>query len=110
MGKKLENPRGDEFTRLVALELKGKVASQEWTMTQLSEATGHAPATLSNWFTNRRPLPLGVALTICETIDASLTEIVERAYKRLAPPDASYSTADTYVRDYSEAAHHRNTE
>lgn len=82
MGRKIQNDDGEMFTGLLALELRGQLASHSMTIRDAAKLLGHSRPTLSNWLNNKVPIPVSVAFRLCELVGTPLSEVVDRAYAR----------------------------
>ncbi len=102
---------GKTFAHLVATELKGAITARGFTVAQVCEQIGTYPTTFSRYFAGKRSMTLDTFYAVCAVIGIEPAEIADRATKRMeTETPATYSTKDTYVRDYTEAARNRNTE
>lgn len=76
--------RAEEFSRYVALELKGRIIAQGFTAKAVASGINRPAATLNRWLNNKLPLPLAVLCEAAEFIGVSPSDIVSLAYDRLS--------------------------
>lgn len=77
--------RADDFARFVGLELKGRIVSRGFTAQHVARAGGRSPAAFSRWLNGKVEIPLAVLCESCEIIGVDPREVVDAAYRRLAP-------------------------
>lgn len=76
--------RGEEFSKFVALELKGRIIAQGFTAKAVAAGIGKPAATLNRWLNNKLPLPISILCEVAEFIGVFPADIVSLAYDRLA--------------------------
>lgn len=75
--------RGDRFAELVALELRGAMASRGFVAQHVASRIGIHSVSLSRYLNGHRVMPSSVVSTVAEVIGVEPQEIVGRAYERL---------------------------
>ncbi|WP_158609491.1 helix-turn-helix domain-containing protein [Cellulomonas triticagri] len=89
--------RAEVFTRLVGLELKGRIVSRGFTAQQVARAGGRSPAAFSRWLNGKVEIPLAVLCESCEIIGVDPKDVVEAAYGRLGAEGRSAPPAGATV-------------
>ena len=74
--------RGERFSHLVSLELRGAIVARNWTVKDVAERIGIHYTGLYRYFSGTRSLPTDVFAGACEVIGADPTDLVGRAYAR----------------------------
>lgn len=75
--------RGERFSHLLALELRGAIKSHGFAATKVAEAVEIDYSTLYRHFTGKTSIPSDVFNRACEYIGVNPAELVDRAYRRL---------------------------
>lgn len=77
------NKRGDRFSELVGLELRGVLSSRGYTSQHVASRIGIHHVSLSRYLNGHRILPSSVISSVCEVVGVNPKEVIERAYERL---------------------------
>lgn len=75
--------RGDRFSELVGLELRGAMSSRGYVAHHVASQIDIHAVTLSRYLNGHRILPSSVVSSVAEVIGVAPDEIVTRAYSRL---------------------------
>jgi len=75
--------RGERFSQLVGLELRGAIAAYGHDAQTVASIIGIHSVTLSRYLNGHRVIPSSVISNVAEAIGAQPEEIVARAYTRL---------------------------
>ena len=95
--------RAEEFTRLVDLELKGRIIAQGFTAQSVAEKMGRSVAAFNRWINGKAAIPMSVLCEASEVIDVDPQVIVETAYSRLCVAHGERN-GFTYPKEAREAA------
>lgn len=79
-----KHERAERFTLYVGLELKGRIVSQGFTAAQVADAMGRSRAAFSRWLNGKQSIPLSVVCEASEVIGVDPSDVVAKAYDRLA--------------------------
>ena len=79
----INRDRAEQFARLVALELKGKIVAHGFTAKAVAEGIDRPAATMNRWLNGKLELPLSVFGEACEYINIDPHQVMEDAYSRL---------------------------
>lgn len=108
--------QGKLFTRLVGLELKGRIVARGFTAQDVATATNHSPAAFNRWLNGKVELPLRVLCEACAVINVTPSEITDAAFERLqteiritaaAPAQAPAPAPVEVVPDWTQLAAHQ---
>jgi|SRR5690625_133140 len=98
--------RGERFSQLVGLELRGAISAHGYEAQAVAGIIGIHSVTLSRYLNGHRIIPSSVVSNVAEAVGAHPEEIVARAYTRLiaemgAVSDLGYTLAAS-DHDYDE--------
>ncbi len=94
--------RAEEFSKYVALELKGRIIAQGFTAKAVASGINRPAATLNRWLNNKLPLPLAVLCEAAEYIGVSPSDIVSLAYDRLSVRHGELSGVSYDAEDHAD--------
>lgn len=75
--------RSDRFLQCVAAELRTQLASRNISVRQISIKLGKAPSVTGEWLNGRKVLPVYFAFNVCNAINVSIVDLVDRAEERI---------------------------
>lgn len=78
---------GTEIQAAIAIQIKAEMAAKGWKQADLSKETGIVGSTLSRYLNAGRDIPLTAFAEIANALDLSISELAQRAQRRLNAKD-----------------------
>jgi len=80
---------GSDIQSAVAVQIKVELALRDWKQSDLAAASGIPTSTLSRYMKGERDIPLPVFVDLAGALGMSVSELAERAQRRLKGEDVS---------------------